>query len=389
MTFSEAIPLSLYVHLPWCVSKCPYCDFNSHALPQKEVPERRYIDALIADLEQELPRVWGRSVSSIFIGGGTPSLFSPEAIDRLLQAIRARLPLIADTEITMEANPGSVEQARFAEFFSAGINRLSIGIQSFETDLLQRLGRIHNGEDAHRAIDVAMQAGFNNVNLDLMFSLPGQSLEQLSRDVRTAVGYDPAHISFYQLTLEPNTAFYVNPPARIPADEKSWSMQVKGRDLLQDAGFRQYEVSAFSQVGRQCRHNRNYWEFGDYLGIGAGAHGKYTDMAAGRIHRSAKIRQPARYMDSALAGNGISDKQSPDHRELQFEFMLNALRLTEGFSEALFSERTGLDWSVVECVVQEGVDDGLLEKKLATIRSTDLGLRFLNDMLMRFLPDET
>jgi len=353
------------------------------------MPERRYVDALVADLEQELPRVWGRAVSSIFIGGGTPSLFSPEAIDRLLQAIRARLPLIADIEITMEANPGSVEQARFAEFFSAGINRLSIGIQSFETDLLQRLGRIHNGEDAHHAIDVAMQAGFNNVNLDLMFGLPSQSLERLSRDVKTAVGYDPAHISFYQLTLEPNTAFHVNPPTDLPVDENSWSMQIKGRDLLQNAGYYQYEVSAFSQAGRQCRHNRNYWEFGDYIGIGAGAHGKCTDMATGRIHRSSKVRQPARYMDAALDGSSISDKQSPNHRELLFEFMLNGLRLIDGFPEFLFTQRTGLDWSVAEPSIQGFIDDGLLEKKSANIRPTDLGLQFLNDMLIHFLPDET
>ena len=389
MTFSEAIPLSLYVHLPWCTSKCPYCDFNSHARPHEELPERRYIDALIADLEQELPQVWGRSVSSIFIGGGTPSLFSPEAIDRLLQAIRARLPLIADIEITMEANPGSVEQARFAEFFSAGINRLSIGIQSFETDLLLRLGRIHNGEDAHRAIDVAFRAGFNNVNLDLMFSLPGQSLQQLSRDIRMAIDHDPAHISFYQLTLEPNTAFHVNPPSDLPEDENSWSMQTKGRDLLQNAGYHQYEVSAFSQAGQQCRHNRNYWEFGDYLGVGAGAHGKCTDMATGHIHRSAKVRQPARYMDVALDGCSISDTQSPNHHALLFEFMLNALRLTDGFPESLFTERTGLDWSVAEPAIQGFIDDGLLEKKSVGICPTDLGLQFLNDMLMRFLPDET
>ena len=387
MKFSEAIPLSLYVHIPWCISKCPYCDFNSHALRQGELPEQRYVDALLADLEQELPSVWGRKVSSIFIGGGTPSLFSPEPIGRLLQGIMARLPLMPDIEITLEANPGAVEQARFAEFRSAGINRLSVGVQSFKTDLLQRLGRIHNGEDAHRAIDIAINAGFDNLNLDLMFGLPGQSLEDMSRDVRTATGYDPAHISFYQLTLEPNTTFFAAPPTGLPTDETGWSMQMAGKNLLQDAGYRQYEISAFAKTGRQCRHNRNYWEFGDYLGIGAGAHGKCTDMAAGRVLRSAKIRHPDRYIDAALGGDCRSDEQAPDRRELVFEFMLNALRLTDGFPRSLFTERTGLDWSMAEPLVQDLVEDGLLEEREATIRPTSHGLQFLNDMLMRFLPD--
>lgn len=389
MPFSEAIPLSLYVHLPWCMSKCPYCDFNSHALVQQQVPERRYVDALIADLENELPQVWGRTVSSIFIGGGTPSLFSPEAIERLLREISARLPLIADIEVTMEANPGSVEYARFAEFFDTGINRLSIGIQSFETDLLRRLGRIHNGEEARCAIDIAMNAGFDNINLDLMFGLPGQNLELLDRDVQTAIGYNPAHISFYQLTLEPNTVFQVNPPVDLPADDYTDSMQTQGRERLRNAGYRQYEVSAFSRVHRQCCHNRNYWEFGDYLGIGAGAHGKCTDMAAGHIRRTAKVRQPARYMDAVLDGNGINEQHSPNHSELLFEFMLNALRLTEGFPESLFTERTGLEWREAEGIVQTLVNDGLLEKKSTNIQPTSFGLRFLNDLTMRFLPDET
>lgn len=385
MNFSEAIPLSLYVHIPWCVSKCPYCDFNSHALRQGEIPEQRYVDALLADLEQELPRVWGRKVSSVFIGGGTPSLFSPEAIEYLLQGIRARLPLMPDIEITLEANPGTVEQARFAEYYSAGINRLSIGVQSFETDLLQRLGRIHNGDDAHRAIDIAINSGFDNVNLDLMFGLPGQSLELSTRDVQAAIEHGPAHISFYQLTLEPNTVFFTQRPTGLPADELGWSMQTSGRDLLQGAGYRQYEVSAFTQDGRQCRHNRNYWEFGDYLGIGAGAHGKYTDMAAGRIHRATKIRQPARYMQDTSR----CDERFPTHRELIFEFMLNALRLTDGFPRSLFSERTGLDWSVAESLVQGLIGDGLLEERSSSINPSDQGLRFLNDVLIRFLPDET
>jgi len=388
MIFSEAIPLSLYVHIPWCVRKCPYCDFNSHALQQDFLPENRYVDALIADLEQELPQVWGRVVSSVFIGGGTPSLFSPEEIDRLLCGIRARVPLLPDVEITLEANPGTVEQARFEALFDVGINRLSIGVQSFATDLLQRLERIHTGEDAHRAVDVAQNAGFENINLDLMFGLPGQSLEQLGADVKAAVKYNPAHISFYQLTLEPNTVFHRVPPSGLPTDEASWNMQVNGRDLLQKAGYHQYEVSAFSQAGRQSRHNRNYWEFGDYLGIGAGAHGKYTDIAAGCVFRSTKVRQPARYMDAALAGNGRSDTCSLNHQELLFEFMLNALRLTDGFSKALFCERTGLDWTVAEGIVGDLGDEGLLEKAATNIRPTDQGLRFLNDVLMRFLPHD-
>ena len=296
--FTAPIPLALYVHIPWCARKCPYCDFNSHEA-RGPVPESAYVDALLADLEQDLPRVWGRRIESVFIGGGTPSLFSAEALDRLLAGLRARLPLRPDTEITLEANPGAVEQGKFAEFREIGINRLSIGVQSFNDEQLQRLGRIHDRRVAFAAAEAAHVAGLDNFNLDLMFGLPEQTVEQALADIANAVALQPAHLSYYQLTIEPNTRFYQSPPT-LPDDETISLMQERTQAELARQGYRQYEVSAYARETRRCRHNLNYWEFGDYLGIGAGAHGKLTDPAAGRIHRLWKLKQPRDYL--AMAG---------------------------------------------------------------------------------------
>ena len=386
LALTAPIPLSIYVHIPWCVRKCPYCDFNSHAL-REELPESAYVDALMADLDAELPGIWGRRIESVFIGGGTPSLFSPEALDRLLQGIRQRLPLRPDTEVTLEANPGTFEQARFREFRALGINRLSIGIQSFDDEMLERIGRIHNGFEARRAVEIAHQAGFDNLNLDLMFGLPGQSRAQARADVQQAIQAEPTHVSYYQLTLEPNTLFHAQPP-QLPDDDIRWDMQEAGQETLESAGYNQYEVSAYAQPGRRCRHNLNYWEFGDYLGIGAGAHGKHSDAASGTIMRYWKQKQPARYMEAASTGNAAMNRVDLEARDLPFEFMLNALRLTDGFDTALFTERTGLPSSVIETPVDRAVSRELMERDDQALRPTALGRRFLNDLIEHFLPDE-
>lgn len=383
--FTAPIPLSLYIHLPWCVKKCPYCDFNSHAL-RGDLPEHAYVDALLADLEQELPRIWGRSLESIFLGGGTPSLFSAEAIDRLLAGVRRLLPMRPDSEITLEANPGTVEQAKFAEFRAAGINRLSIGIQSFNSDHLAQLGRIHDGREARQAAEIAHQAGFDNFNLDLMFGLPGQHPADSLQDLQTAIDLQPTHISFYQLTLEPNTEFHAKPPP-LPDEDQIWQMQQAGQMLLAEAGYRQYEVSAHAQAGQQCRHNRNYWEFGDYLGIGAGAHGKITDPANAAIHRTIKHRQPRQYLEKA-GSNPVQSLRNPTKAETVFEFMLNALRLTDGFPAGLFTERTGLPWETIRSRCQACIDDNLLRARRGRIQPTARGRRFLDDLTSRFLPDD-
>ena len=371
-------PLALYVHIPWCVRKCPYCDFNSHERGG-ELPERDYVAKLVADLEALLPSVWGRRLVSVFIGGGTPSLFSPEAIDELLAAVRARLPLEPIAEITLEANPGTVEASRFAGFRAAGVNRISLGIQSFDDAKLAALGRIHSAAEARRAVDAAL-ASFDNVNLDLMYGLPGQSLEEAVGDLKQAVACGVPHISAYQLTIEPNTVFYSKRPT-LPAHDVAADMQLAVETTLGDAGYEHYETSAFARPGRRCRHNLNYWEFGDYLGIGAGAHGKVS--FPDRVTRHDRVKQPRDYLslDSTLAS-----EQVVNPRELPFEFMLNALRLVEGFPMTLFQERTGLSPVAIQKNLEKAERDGLLERDWQRVRPSERGRLFLNELLERFLP---
>lgn len=393
LQFSESIPLSLYIHIPWCVRKCPYCDFNSHALRQSdELPERLYVDALLADLEADLPRVWGRRVDTVFIGGGTPSLFSPAAIDRLLSGVRARLPLRPDAEITLEANPGTVEQGRFAEFRAAGISRLSIGIQSFNEQHLQALGRIHGRPEAIRAAQSASQAGFDNFNLDLMYGLPEQTQAQALDDLRTAIELAPSHISYYQLTLEPNTLFHRYPPP-LPDDDVLWDMQERAQALLAEHGYRQYEISAYARtdqpaVDRRCSHNLNYWRFGDYLGIGAGAHGKLSDMAEGAIYRLWKRKNPRDFLNYAGQDTNLGGLNRLSEAELPLEFMLNALRLSDGWPLQLFQQRTGLELGAIQAALHEAETRGLLRLTADRAGVTELGQRFLNDALQLFMPEQ-
>jgi putative oxygen-independent coproporphyrinogen III oxidase len=384
--FTALPPLSLYVHLPWCIRKCPYCDFNSHEI-RDAVPERAYLDALIADLEQELPSIWGRPVETVFIGGGTPSLFSPEAIDRLLSQLRALMALPATAEITLEANPGTLEAGRFAEFRAAGVNRLSIGIQSFDDAMLAKLGRIHDARQAVAAAEAAHAAGFIEFNLDLMYGLPGQSAEQALADLEQAMALQPAHLSHYQLTVEPNTRFAHTPPA-LPDDDTTWEMQRRCQERLAAAGFEHYEVSAYARTGHRCRHNLNYWRFGDYLGIGAGAHAKISSAHTQRIVRSAKLRHPRDYLAKAATAERIAAEQILSREEVSFEFMLNALRLSEGFPVPLFAQHTGLALSSLEAPLHKAEAKGLIERDMHTIRPTALGRRFLNDLTALFLPED-
>ena len=374
--FTALPPLALYVHLPWCVRKCPYCDFNSHEHADA-LPEREYVDALVADLEAMLPAVWGRRLGSIFIGGGTPSLFSPEAIDRLLAAVRARLTLAPGAEVTLEANPGTAEAGRFRGYRDAGVNRLSLGIQSLDDAKLRALGRIHSAEEARRAIEMA-QACFENINLDLMYGLPGQTLEQARSDLREALRFGTAHLSAYQLTLEPNTVFYRKPPP-LPEHDACADMQLAVEALAAEAGLEHYETSAFARPGMRCRHNLNYWEFGDYLGLGAGAHGKIS--FADRVTRHERAKQPREYM--ATAGTVQEKVIAP--RELPFEFMLNALRLVDGVPAELFPLRTGLDASAIARRLAVAQEKGLIEADPLRIRPTRRGRLFLNELLQLFL----
>jgi oxygen-independent coproporphyrinogen-3 oxidase len=373
--FQSLPPLSLYIHIPWCVRKCPYCDFNSHAI-RDGLPEAAYADALLRDLESQLPRVWGRRLETVFIGGGTPSLFAPETMDRLLSGLRARLPLRPDAEITLEANPGTVEQGRFRELRAAGINRLSIGIQSFDDGLLRGIGRIHDGREARAAAEAAHAAGFDNLNLDLMFALPGQGLEQALADLDTAMALEPTHLSWYQLTIEPNTAFHQQPPP-LPDDEQIHAMQEAGQAILAAHGFTTYEVSAHARAGRRCRHNLNYWRFGDYLGIGAGAHGKISLPDA--ILRTRKPRHPRDYLQTP----GQTDERPLGPGDASLEFMMNALRLVDGFETDLFHRHTGLD-TLPEEALSRARELELLERDGSRIRPTELGRRFLNDLLGLF-----
>jgi putative oxygen-independent coproporphyrinogen III oxidase len=372
-------PLALYVHIPWCVRKCPYCDFNSHER-SGVLPEREYLDALFRDLEASLPRIWGRRVISVFIGGGTPSLFSPESIDALLSGVRARLALGPEAEITLEANPGTVEAARFRGFRAAGVNRISLGVQSFDERMLAALGRIHSADEARRAIDAAA-ASFDNVNIDLMYGLPSQSAAMARADLEEALRFGVPHVSAYQLTIEPNTVFWSRPPA-LPEHDVAADMQLAAEEALQGAGYDHYETSAFARPGQRCRHNLNYWQFGDYLGIGAGAHGKIS--FPDRVSRHARAKQPNEYLKPDAR---VEEKLVPA-AELPFEFMLNALRLVEGFDVSLFSERTGLPIHLVENQLKAAEKKGLLARDWKRIRPTQRGRHFLNELLEAFLPDK-
>lgn len=375
-------PLSLYVHIPWCVRKCPYCDFNSHAA-QGQLPEEPYINALVADLRHEATRQQGRPLHSVFIGGGTPSLFSAPAIDRILTEIDRTLGLPADIEITLEANPGAVDQQRFSEYRASGINRISLGVQSFDNAALKALGRIHNSDNAHDALRTIKKAGFERWNIDLMHGLPGQSVEAAMLDLKTAFQFEPSHLSWYQLTIEPNTAFYSNTPT-LPDDDELATIQDAGVDLLAANGLKQYEVSAYAQPMQQCQHNLNYWGFGDYLAIGAGAHGKVSYAANDHlsVERYWKTRVPDTYISSL---NKEADHRFVDGEDRIFEFMLNALRLNDGFSLGSFSERTGFSSERIQRPVQTLMDKGLLEHRKEHIAATAQGQRFLNDVIGHFL----
>ena len=380
--FRSLPPLALYIHIPWCVRKCPYCDFNSHEA-RGEVPERRYIDSLIADLESALPQVWGRKVYTVFFGGGTPSVFSPAAIEEIIAAVRARLSLSTDAEITLEANPGTFEAEKFRAFRAAGVNRLSIGVQSLNPRHLKSLGRIHDDEEARAAIAIARE-NFDNFNLDLMYGLPQQTVEEARADIEAALAYAPPHISAYHLTIEPNTWFHRYPP-QLPDDDTAAEMQQAVERTLAAAGYRHYETSAFAQPGRQARHNLNYWTFGDYLGIGAGAHSKLS--FPDRITRQSRHKQPQQYMDSAASGNAVQEAHDVALADIGFEFMMNALRLDNGFPLALFEERAGIPLTAVLKQLEEAERRGLITRDHQRVTPTALGRRFLNDLLQTFLSE--
>jgi len=382
-------PLALYIHFPWCEKKCPYCDFNSHQIKEgnsKETKsgfdERRYINALMTDLETELPNIWGRQVHSIFIGGGTPSLLSAEGMDVLLCAIRARVNLEPAAEITMEANPGSVETKKFAGFAKAGINRVSLGIQSFQDEQLKALGRIHNGEEAKQAIEIALKH-FKSVNLDLMYGLPKQSLENARADMETALSFKTPHLSFYNLTLEPNT-YFANFPPQLPSDDEVDAIFEQNLDLLTRAGYRRYEVSAYAQKNQECKHNLNYWRFGDYIGIGAGAHGKIS--YPNKITRQVRERHPESYMQAIESqGHAVIESREIAAKDLPFEFMLNTLRLTDGVATNTFTERTGLPLSVIGKSLAQASEKKLLDSNPSQLKATPLGIRYLNNLQEMFL----
>ena len=379
--FSTLPPLSLYIHLPWCVKKCPYCDFNSHTF-ESGLPEDQYINSLIADLEYQLPSIWGRRIISVFIGGGTPSLFSAESLQKIMSTIRSHLNCLPNMEVTMEANPGTVEQEKFNGFYAAGVNRLSIGVQSFDNKKLQALGRIHNAGEAINAFKVARKAGFENINLDLMFGLPEQSLQQCLSDLQQAIDLSPQHISWYQLTIEPNSFFYSLPPVT-PADDDVWEMQQQGQKMLAEAGYKQYEISAYAKSDQQCKHNLNYWQFGDYLALGAGAHGKITRADTAEIMRYWQLRKPDDYMQAG-ANSKTSASEKPDEQQIIFEFMLNALRLRQGFELPVFERHTGLPADVILKQCEQAINEGLLEKKGNTYAATEQGYLFLNDLINYF-----
>lgn len=384
--FRAPPPLTLYIHVPWCTRKCPYCDFNSHE-PRGEIPESEYIAALVSDLEHELPQVWGRQVETIFIGGGTPSLLQPESVDRLLSDIRARLPLRPQAEITLEANPGTVDRTKLAELKAAGINRLSMGVQSLDDELLRRIGRIHDAADAKNAAEGIIAAGFDNWNIDLMYGLPGQSIEGAQADLRAGLALGAPHVSHYQLTIEPNTAFHHAPPSGIADDDALWEIQQACGELFAAAGYEQYEVSAWSRPGHRCGHNLNYWLFGDYLGIGAGAHAKITVVSSQSVERCSRLRSPRDYM----AGEGaarIAERRRLDTADLGLEFMMNALRLNAGFDRRVFEEHTGLPLVLFEKELARAEELGLIERDHLRTWPTARGRRYLNELLMLFVAED-
>jgi len=387
LMFHENVPLSLYIHLPWCVKKCPYCDFNSHEVGRNTIREREYVDALIRDLEFELPRIWGRRIISIFIGGGTPSLFSAEVLEKLLAALHARLNFHPEIEITLEANPGTAEAEKFRGYRKLGINRLSLGVQSFNDEKLKCLGRIHDSDEAKAAIKMAQAAGFKNINIDIMFGLPNQKIDEALSDLQLTIDQGPNHISWYQLTIEPNTVFYSRPP-KLPDDDYLWEMQLQGQQLLAGNGFRQYEVSAYATDGYQCIHNLNYWQFGDYLGIGAGAHGKITDATKNTITRYARHRIPESYLQKAGTESVITETRRLIREDLVLEFMMNALRLIEGIHPSLFNERTGLPLSVAQDQLTEAQERDFIEWNIEILKPTDFGRCYLNELMQLFLVTE-
>lgn len=385
-TVSFEVPLSLYVHFPWCVRKCPYCDFNSHAL-RGDIPEAGYVDALLRDLDFELAASpESRPLASIFFGGGTPSLFSPAAVARVLDGARARLGFAPDVEITLEANPGTADAEHFRGYRAAGVNRLSIGVQSFDAAALKRLGRIHGPDEARRALELARAAGFDNVNLDLMYALPQQTLAQARDDLEAAVALAPEHLSYYQLTLEPNTEFHAQPPP-LPDDEAAWAMQEQGQALLAQHGYAQYEVSAYAQPGRRCRHNLNYWQFGDYLGIGAGAHGKRSRLAPHpQIVRRARHKHPRTYVERAGTAAVLQEDRRVAAADLPFEFAMNALRLNEGFRLREFEQSTGVPGAQLEPALAQAAARGLVEREAGAVRPSPRGRALLNQLTALFLP---
>ena len=388
MSLASDPSLSLYVHLPWCVRKCPYCDFNSHGVGREAIADHTYVAALIRDLESDLPLLHSRRFQSVFFGGGTPSLFSAAALQRLFAVLERNDCLGPDAEITLEANPGSAEAGRFADYRALGINRISLGVQSLNDESLVTLGRIHDSADAIRAAGLALAAGFAEINMDMMYGLPGQTPESAMDDLRRLLALRPTHVSWYQLTIEPNTAFHAHPPV-LPDDDTIWEMHVQGRALLETAGFRQYEVSAWAAPGHECRHNINYWEFGDYLGVGAGAHGKLTDVERGTVSRHTRHRLPERYMQLAGTPAAVVRRQDLAAPDLIIEFMLNACRLTRGFPLSLFTDRTGLAPDALGPGLARARRLGLLEWNGESAKPTELGRRHLNDLLQLFLPEET
>jgi putative oxygen-independent coproporphyrinogen III oxidase len=381
--FTALPPLSLYIHIPWCIKKCPYCDFNSHAVKGENFTEARYVEALMRDLESQLPQFWGRPIHTIFFGGGTPSLFSARAIDDILCGVRARTKLLADAEITLEANPGTFEIEKFTEYCAAGINRLSIGIQSFNDAHLTALGRVHNAGEAERAVEIGLKT-FPRVNLDLMYALPNQTEAEAKADITRAIVSGTTHISAYQLTLEPNTLFHSHPPP-LPNDDTCGAIEETVHGALADAGFARYEISAFARNGETCAHNLNYWKFGDYVGIGAGAHGKLS--FPNRVERTVKAKQPEQYMSAMEAGDAVIERRELARSEFGFEFMLNALRLTAGVPVTLFAERTGFPISLIASQLDAAEKKGLLTRDHLHFAPTELGLRYLNDLQELFLGD--
>jgi oxygen-independent coproporphyrinogen-3 oxidase len=377
-------PLALYVHLPWCVRKCPYCDFNSHQAPSK-LPAEEYVDALLADLELDLPLVWGRGVQSIFFGGGTPSLFSARWIERLIDGFRARLRVSPQAEITLEANPGTTEHDSFSAYRDAGINRVSLGVQSFDNRLLQRLGRIHGRTEIETAVESIQSSGISNFNIDLMYALPGQSVDDALDDVRRVLDCAPSHLSFYQLTIEPNTAFHAHPP-ELPDDDIAWDMQEKCSELFIESGFGQYEISAWAREGFRCRHNLNYWRYGDFLGIGAGAHSKLTLPAEQSVRRRVRQKNPRTWLKAEQSGNWLVDDRVIGEEERVFEFFLNQLRLCDGVRKEQFTPRTGVSWDRVSVRVEKAIESGLLADRNGLLKPTALGWRFNNEIQAIFLP---